>query len=333
MSGLDRFAMASASRCRVVSAAVALAACSSAASAIELRAVLRERATVDAAQWRLADVAELSGVTEPVARSLGQQIVWPSPPPCHSARISRMLIEKRLRELPHGASVRLQVGGAPQIVIERRCQHLDAANVQVVARAALASWLAFHSARFEIESASALNPVDLPVGEVTLTPRAPPGHQALASRMQVWIDVGVDGVFVRSVSLAFQVRAFLPAWVATRDAHTGGSPADAALERREIDIADVRAGALDEVPGNAQLKRPLLAGQVLTLSHLETIPSVQRRSWVTVRSAIGAIDVQAQGEALQDGRAGQLVWVRLATSTGPIHARVVGPGLVEVQHE
>lgn len=304
-----------------------------AAPALASGAMLRERATVDAAEWRLADVADLSGIPEPLARSLGRQVVWPSPPPCRSARVSRLLIGERLHELSHGASDRLELGGAAAIEIERRCQPLDLADAQGVARETLAAWLAPRSARFELESEPVPGRIELPVGRVTMAPRALPADASPASRMQVWVDVRVDDVFVRTVPLAFRVRAFREAWVATRDARPGEPPADAALERREIDIAGVPAGALADVPARFRLKRPLLSGQVLTPSHVEPLPSVQRGAFVTVRSALGAIAIEARGEALQDGAPGELVWVRLATSTGPIHGRVVGAGVVEVRDE
>lgn len=209
----------------------------------------------------------------------------------------------------------------------------DSARLLAVSRDSLSHWLAARSARQVVIAVAPQASVVLPPGSVSLSARPLADLEPITPRMQVWIDVAVDHRFVRAVPVAFDVQAFGPAWVATRDVRVGETLAGAALAQKEVDIARQRAAPLADPPANARLRRPLLAGEALTAAHVETVPPVQRGEYVTVRSQTGAVGIEARAEALQDGRPGQLVWVRLASATGPVHARVVSEGIVEVQHE
>jgi flagella basal body P-ring formation protein FlgA len=210
---------------------------------------------------------------------------------------------------------------------------LDAAALRAVARAALADWLVPRSARFSLAEVAGPASFPVPPGALVLTARRLTDNDSIAPRMQIWVDVVAAGRFVRSVPVAFEVHAWHSAWVATRDARAGAPLADAALERREVDLAQERAAPLARPPEPTRLRRPLLSGQMLAAAHVEPMPEVRRGALVTLRASAGAIGIEAQAEALQDGRAGQLVWVRPAAATGPVHARVVAEGIVEVSHE
>jgi len=70
---------------------------------------------------------------------------------------------------------------------------------------------------------------------------------------------------------------------------------------------------------------------VLTMAHVEALPFVARGERVQLRSRVGAITLETMAEALQDGRAGQDVLVRLPSSANPVTASVVGPHEVELK--
>jgi len=207
---------------------------------------------------------------------------------------------------------------------------VDAAALHAVGRSALAEWLAPRCLRFELAEVAGASSVEAPPGAVVLAARPLAEGDSIAPRMQVWVDVSVAGRFVRSVPVAFDVHAWQAAWVATHDARAGAPLAEAVLEHREVDLALQRAAPLAPPAEAARLRRPLLAGQMLAAAHVEPMPAVLRGAQVTLRAAVGAIGIEARAEALQDGRAGQLVWVRPAASTGPVHARVIAEGIVEV---
>jgi len=212
-------------------------------------------------------------------------------------------------------------------------QRIESASLVETARVALAAHLAPRSVRFEAKAAAPLPLLEVAGGPAELVARPIAGAQLPRSRMQVWVDVRVDGRLVRALPVAFDVKAWRAAWVATQDVRSATPLDHAALTREVIDVAAASAEPLATLPPGARLRRPLLAGEPLLASHVESAPAVQRGTAVVVISRIGAFGVEARAESLQDGHAGAQVWVRLAASTGPVRARVVGPATVEVEHE
>lgn len=316
---------------KLVCAALCLAFAQSAtAASAPRRVVLIEKAEIVGPRWTLGDVATLHGFDAQEAAALSRQLASPSPALCETLRIDRAVVERRLRQLSGLASRDLVVEGSSTLAIHRPCQTVDAATLQAVAAHALSPRLAAHSARFDLIPSAAGRPVEVPLGKVTLAARNVPEHELISPRLQVWVDIDVDERSFRSVPVVFEVHAFGPAWIATRDARAGEAVEAAQLERREIDLAGLRAA----MPAKDQrLKRPLLAGQALTESHVERIPTVERGSIVTVRSSSHGIAVEVRGEAMQQGGVGQRIWIRVATSTAPISGLVLEPSVVEVQHE
>jgi flagella basal body P-ring formation protein FlgA len=57
---------------------------------------------------------------------------------------------------------------------------------------------------------------------------------------------------------------------------------------------------------------------------------VARGDWATLHSAAGAVTLESRVEVLQDGRPGQRVRVRQQGATGPVFARVLGAGQLEL---
>jgi flagella basal body P-ring formation protein FlgA len=108
-------------------------------------------------------------------------------------------------------------------------------------------------------------------------------------------------------------------------------------EMREVDLAawpsasqgnDVREALQDQ---DFRLRHAVRGGDVLARALVEPLPAVTRGDWVRLQTNEGAVSLESRAEALQDGRAGQVVNVRLANARSSILARVRGPGLVEVQ--
>ena len=247
--------------------------------------------------------------------------------------MQRSDVEARLRSLSPAAFDATTLSGATQIEIERACQRIDGSGVESIARQALGDWLASRSDRFDLVARQVPAAVEVPQGTVALTARTFAAEQHPASRMLVWVDAAVAGRFVRSISVVFDVHAFRGAWLAPSDVQSGLDLSEAALTLQEIDVAAQPSDALRRVPDNARLRKALLRGDALTASHVEIRPSVVRGTSVVVRSQVGAVAIEARGEALQDAHAGRPVWIRVSASTGPVLARVVGDGVVELSRE
>ena len=231
-----------------------------------------------------------------------------------------------------GASAGGRPGSPPQPAsFKASTQTADDVQLQACARGELVRWLASQRVRFELEPVANAAPIALPVGQVGFVARPVDAKQPLSARMQVWVDVSVDGRFVRTQPVALRVRAYRAAWLATEDVAVGHDVPTAPFESREIDIAAVRSLPIDGPLPMARLRLRLLKGEPLTASHLERLPAVQRGGNVTLRARLGEIGIESRGEALQDGEPGQRVWVKVTTSTGPVLAQVVGAGVVEMQ--
>ncbi len=169
---------------------------------------------------------------------------------------------------------------------------------------------------------------------------APP----LAKRQSVWVDIWVDGRFVRTASVSFDVSVYAPAYVALRDLAAGavfdpGHPDPMQLAVHEVEWSGRNAEPVLPVPAELQtlpplpelkLRRKVAAGQPVTRADVTAAPLVTHGGFATLRSKAGPIVLESQVEVLQDGTAGQTVRVKMPKATGPIQARVTGPGQVEM---
>jgi flagella basal body P-ring formation protein FlgA len=196
-------------------------------------------------------------------------------------------------------------------------------------------WLSERSVRAEIQALSGVRDLVLPAGTPTLRVRPLASHGLPSKRMLVWVDAWVDDRFVRTTAVSFEVGAWAPLSVASAGLELGAAldpvVRAAAFEEREIDLTTVRRGTPVDAAGGQRLKRPLRAGEVLTNAHLEAVPAVTRGNWAHLLARSGDVSVESRVEVLQDGRAGQVVRVKVPGSSGEVLARVTGPGQVEVQ--
>jgi flagella basal body P-ring formation protein FlgA len=160
----------------------------------------------------------------------------------------------------------------------------------------------------------------------------PLSREALpGARVTVWVDVAVGRHFERSVAVDYRVQAFRTGWVAAEELGRGQDLDATRLRQAQVDVAGLASPLWTDAPDNLRLRRGVRAGQALTVLDAEVRPWVARGQVVEVFSSVGDLAVQAQGEALQDGRAGQDVLVRIASSRAPVIGRVLKPGLVEIR--
>jgi len=224
---------------------------------------------------------------------------------------------------------------APSLLAAGETAHtgetVDGEQLVRVARQTLALWLEPQAHEVTLEPVMATPALRLAGGEVTLRPRALPAGQPVASRMQVWVDIWIDGRFVRAVPVGFRVQALRDAWVATHDVARGQALDAGTLEQRRIDIAAQGVEPWHGALQGLRAGRPLLAGHVLTARHVEAPPAVARGERIVARSRVGDIVLEARAQALQQGGLGQRVLVRVANAQGPVLGQVVEPGVVEIK--
>lgn len=104
------------------------------------------------------------------------------------------------------------------------------------------------------------------------------------------------------------------------------------LTSRRLDISRLSNGYFtdkNEVRGKI-LKRTLRRGDILTNGMLEVRKLIKRGDIVTIMASSGTLAIRVKGEALMDGRKGDLIRVKNHSSKREIQAIVVATGIVKV---
>ncbi|MBA2673201.1 flagellar basal body P-ring formation chaperone FlgA [Ramlibacter sp.] len=297
----------------------------------QVEIALRANASAPQRLVRLGDVAtirttDLAAIRRLVDLPLGQA-------PRAGARVvlERQTVADWIRSRLGIGGERLQWSGSERSALSSPAQQADPADIERTARGALQRWLAARSSRFDVDSVGAPAGLQLPAGRVELAARPFPANQQPATRMVVWVDVAVDGSFVRTVPVSFAVDAYKQAWVAATPVGTGAAIAPQMLERREVELASRGVPLEIDGDGSAPLRslRPLRAGEALTSHNVAAALPVSRGDWVTLQFSAGAVQMEGRAEALQGGGLGQVVRVRMARGSAPVDARIVANGRVE----
>jgi len=284
---------------------------------------LSPTALADGARVTLADVAHGAAPAPLAAVDLGA-----APLPGYTLRLAKADIARilRSRALPY----QLAADGPEVVQVERRSQAFDQARVADAAEQALRELARADGTRLDLRLAIALPELALPAGTPALRARAP-AVQALRQRYPtVWIDVLVNGAFVRTVPVNFELHAWHPVLVAVRDLAPGAVPACADLQSEEADLTALPGTPVERCADvKGRLTRPLVRGQALARASLNAA-AVGQGETVALQFADGAIALESRATALADGAPGQRIDVRPAGAIQAVRAEVVAPGIVRI---
>lgn len=288
------------------------------------RLTLKASVLVGAARITLADVVT------PDIPALTSIDLGAAPLPGYSMRLSKAEVARMLRSRGLG----FELDGVDAVNVERRTQPYDQQHIVNAAQDYLHQLLARQAEHVELQLAATLPDLQLPAGRIALKPRPLMPESALRRRATVWVDVAVDGIFVRTVTVPFLIRAMRTVLVAKSDLPAGSQPDCTNLELREQDIA-----ALDDAPVNAdcnavpgRLKRVLAQGAPLQRNQLQMARAVAQGDSVSLRMHDGAIMLEARATALDDGDIGQRIDVKPSAGTQAVRAEVIGAGLVKISY-
>ncbi len=316
-----------------VATALPLALAAATTSLAPVHVDLLGRAQVYSAQVRLGDVARIHGDNLDAVRAAESVNLGASPRMGESLKLTRSRLEAVLSSDAMGTVNRFAWTGATDVRIDRAGQMVDAQDVCRAAQEWLGDWLRLRSTEFKLAPVCRETSWAVAPGRIELRPRPFADGQLPTKRMQVWMDIWTDGRFARSVAVAIDVQATQQGWAAREDLKAQQVLRLDQLEQRDIDITGLMTAPLLSLaePANLRLRKPLLTGQVLTVAHVESQPLVARGQRVTLRTQSGVISLVTLAEALQDGRPGQQVLVRVNDSARPVVAWVVGPNQVELK--
>lgn len=138
------------------------------------------------------------------------------------------------------------------------------------------------------------------------------------------MKITLNGEPVLARSVRFRWAWMRPAWQA-RNNLAAGQPVD--MKDFEAVTVDVLSQPVpiylgEELPVDSSLTRGCVAGRLLAANDLKPQTLVKRGSPVTLRYSKGALTIQLQAVALQDGSRGQVIAVQNATTKKKIMARV-----------
>lgn len=191
------------------------------------------------------------------------------------------------------------------------------------------------------QSGRGLGAADLEVEVSTLDPRlrlpaCPEPLRVLPGQGQrlgaVSVAVRCPGSAPWTLYVQARVAAFAAVLVASRPLPRGARLADSDLEPVRMNIATLPQGyvtSADTVVGKV-LRQALAAGQPIRPGQLEDPHLVIRGQQVTLRATREGFAVSMAGTALANGRRGDRIQVRNATSGRIVEGEVMSAGVVDV---
>jgi flagella basal body P-ring formation protein FlgA len=293
------------------------------------RIELRPLAQAAGSEVTLGELASLTSPQLPLLKKLMELPLGPAPRAGETVRVSRETLARWVQARTGLRAEQIEWSGPAAADLQRASNELSGERVAAVARESLREWLAARSTRAELSVTSVPRDLAVPSGQLVVKARAIPQDQVIARRTSVWVDLWVDGRFVRTVPVGFDVTAYGPAYVASRDLPAGAALQPAQMELREVELSG-RAAKLLPPRELQQVTHPVAAGQVLTAHDVQSRPAVSRGDWVAVRVRSGGMEMESRAEALQNGGVGQVVNVKPRGATGTLEARVLAPGRVEL---
>ncbi len=310
-----------------------------------------EQAEVNRGQVLLGDVAIVSTTDLPRLKQLMLMPIGSAPRSGEIIRLSRDRLKNWASSRLGLAAANIEWSGPETVSVKLAKQLLHGELIYSVPQESLISALAKNGLRGEIHPAQSVNDIVVPAGDLRLAARPQAslqtttptyrGNPVFGKHHSIWVDVWVDDVFFRTVSVGVDVDVFAPAFIATRDFAVGervkaNIAASPSLAIRDVDwysqiATPIRASKRLEDPNLAELQiiRPIAAGQALTRANTSRAPQVVHGSYATLRLNNGPIQLERRVEVLEDGVVGQMVRVKLPNGANSMLAQVTGPGFLE----
>lgn len=303
-----------------------------------VRIDLRPEVQVHRAQVMLGDVADI-GTNDDARRSALAALPLGSAPMAGDVvRIDRATLARWISARAGVAPSALAWSGADTVRVARTTREVAGAMIATRAGERLREWIARDGLQVTLTAARIPPDVAVPDGAVRIEPRRLSQYASdtalLAQHISVWVDLSVDGRFVRTVPVDFDLGVSGPAYVATQPLAAG-----TALSRSLVRVENVAwtgrlaaplSPAEAAVPLSAlRVRHAFAAGDPLSAPLVEQAPLVARGEWAILRVSDDGVRLESRVQVLDDGVLGARVRVKLPAAHDPIYARVTGRKTVE----
>jgi flagellar basal body P-ring formation protein FlgA len=237
-------------------------------------------------------------------------------------------------------AARFMVDGSAQAMITLSAPQWSEEDIIKAAQVAIGQRLGADLSQIQFELVQRIDLPNVPApqaGELRMVPDLRTQGKPLG-RVRVDVRVIVDKETICSVPVTLDVACYQQIAVAGRRMDNGET-----LQREDIrsEKTLVHGGEnyvvfSPSLVGQRTL-RSIPAGQALTSADIELAAAadpvlVKNRDNVRLIAVVGSMQVSTYGQALQDGRNGQMIQVRNVDSNHVVFGRVVGQGIVEVEH-
>lgn len=305
---------------------------SQAAQPATVRLQLKPDAVVTGHYVTLADVTVV-GTANAQLKNMAENLrVARAPRIGYMEQLSRLELDQLVRSRLSVAGVKAEWSGAQAVKLQSAGRVVSAQPLVESAKQYLLKEISARFQAVEVEPAAPVADLELPAGELAFKPRTI-DLRHVYPRMPVWVDIYVDGIAYRSVTVPFTVKGSQPVYVARRDLREGSVVSDADFELRNEEISALPNDPLASVDlhGAMRLKKPLASGQVVTHSHLSQPGMVFRGDLVKLVIAQGSVLIETLALAQQDAAIGQALRVKAENSMDAVVARVVSAGVVQAE--
>ncbi|MBP1764266.1 MAG: flagella basal body P-ring formation protein FlgA [Firmicutes bacterium] len=291
---------------------------------------INAQATVFGPQILFGELADIQGADADRVALLRNLKLGPAPLP--GGRLvwtSQMLANRLLASGVDLSGIDWQT--VPAVTMVAASQPVAAEQLATVAAAAIRQRLGPVADSGDIVICPVNEAADLLVapGQVELSATLPQGVRYTAPTIVV-IRAAVQDHAPVTVTLAYDIQSFRSILVAARDIGAHELITADAVRLERLEVGHLSGGYLTdpaEVIGSAA-RRPLAPGAVVAKNILEKPLLIRQGATVTIVAKTGLLEVTAMGEALQDGKSGQLIRVRNLQSRKIILAQVLDEGTV-----
>lgn len=182
-----------------------------------------------------------------------------------------------------------------------------------------------------VERAGMPNALLAPEGEISYQVTLPYGLKYNApTNVLIWVYV--DGQLYKKVTFRLRVHVYEQVVVTSRSLAAKQQITEADLHLENLDTSKIAAGYLTDVKKAVGLvvKRALPGGTPLSAIMLDKPVIIKRMTMINIISNVGGVEVRMEGQALQDGKEGQIIRVKNIKSDKMLNAKVVDASTVEV---
>jgi flagella basal body P-ring formation protein FlgA len=300
------------------------------ATAAGISVAINAESTVVGPLMTLGDLAVIDGDDKERVKVLAAAKLGNAPSPGHRVVLSGDILMTRLGGTGLDFSdVSWQV--PPTVVVTTAAQTVSGEQLAAAADEAIRRQLAA-SDPGAVSVSLVGSPVDalVPLGRVDLKGDTTSGIRFNAPTTVV-VAINVDGRPITSVSLKYNIKAYQQVVVAARNiaARETITTENIRLERREVGKISGYLTDMDKVLGQTA-RLPITAGTPLSEGAVNKPIIVKRGAGVTIVAKSGEMVITAGGQALQDGREGEIIRVQNLISKRIVNARVVSANTVEV---